>query len=621
MSVAPLESVGYWRAAEGSVEIAVPVITAGYCFWRVKNIVETPAMGKPLTSLELFVLLGAMVAVISWAVSRQMFIGGKRKPISIAVLAICFSLGAVFGLTKTAVSGFETACVDDLEGAIVEVAAIWNEKEEKVCQIGGVPGNAYVAGALIRPAWSGKGSLSLWMFLTMVAALSSVAMRDVRVRPTKIVRKLYKLLELAPAAGIDGIMGDKPKDGRIQACANSTFWGEICGQTYSADKKFEPGEWCARCNQTYTKADFELTFNVVTLFTDNIDLLNMLEKKDTLSWDVPGRIPADGRQSGVERWVVIGQVSVPDVLSVSQLLSIAHSQLKKWNSDDERTQSAIDLAKERASKLYGWIWFGRQTKRLTYARPTNKVQMAVGTTRLRDLISDSGDELYLQLDIGLLPVEVRSAFYKTFLDEKRSPRHQNTKVDMWVPIAPRLTADLAGLWVPRVEGDALRKWLSTGRLQEEGKLGVTIPCPYNVFEAPEEEEESVLSVASDPVMEEEVEEQPETELDLTEIFDFGGDDEVEKDTSPPPEVPEESPSMMPMPVISKPLAVVEAPNVKAGSLDIVRVPYNRSQTEPDMQALRVGDSLSEWLWMEPEQIQLLRQQVLVLTDSNAAKRQ
>ena len=49
---------------------------------------------------------------------------------------------------------------------------------------------------------------------------------------------------------------------------------------YAADRQFEPGEWCGRCNQTYTKADFELTFNIVTLFTDNIDLLNMLEKKD-----------------------------------------------------------------------------------------------------------------------------------------------------------------------------------------------------------------------------------------------------------------------------------------------------------------------------------------------------
>ena len=116
-----------------------------------------------------------------------------------------------------------------------------------------------------------------------------------------------------------------------------------------------------------------------------------------------------------ERWVVLGKITVPDVISISQMLSIAHDDmLKQWKSEDERTQTAIELAQKRASKLYGWIWFGRQNKRLTYARPTTKVQMAVGTTRLRDVITDSGEELYLQLDIGLLPVEMRTAFENLF---------------------------------------------------------------------------------------------------------------------------------------------------------------------------------------------------------------
>ena len=33
-------------------------------------------------------------------------------------------------------------------------------------------------------------------------------------------------------------------------------------------------------------------------------------------------------------------------------------------------------------------------------------------------MTDSGDELYLQLDIGLLPLEMRTVFHKTFRDEK-----------------------------------------------------------------------------------------------------------------------------------------------------------------------------------------------------------
>ena len=55
--------------------------------------------------------------------------------------------------------------------------------------------------------------------------------------------------------------------------------------------------------------------------------------------------------------------------------------------------------------------------------------------------------------------------------------------------------------------------------------------------------------------------------------------------------------------------------VEPGSLDIIRVPYNRSQTEPELYSVKVGSSIAEWKWLEPEQIQLMRQQVLVLVDT------
>lgn len=623
MAANPLQSMGFWRGFEGAVEIAVPMTVAGIVFFRIKALMEQVSMGRPLTGLEVFVLLGAMTAVISWAVSRQMFLSGRRKPIVIAVMATIFSCGAVYGLVKLLASGFEASCSDIFEGVLIQIDGVWKGQTAIACQVGSIAGNNYIPGALIRPAWDGQASGMLWVFTTIVATFSSVAMRDVRVRPTKIVKKLYKLLEFAPASGLDGVLGEKAKDGRVQACSNSTFWGEICGQLYSADKKFEPGEWCGRCNQTYTKADFNLTFNIVTLFSDNIDLLNMLEKKDTLSWDVPGRIPADGRQSGVERWVVIGQVTVPDVISVSQLLSITHAQLDNWQSDNERVQSAIDLAKKRASKLYGWIWFGRQTKRLTYARPTNKVLMAVGTTRLRDLVTDSGDELYLQLDIGLLPLEMRTAFYKTFRDEKRVARYQNSKLDIWVPIAPRLSAELAGMWVPRVEGEALRKWLATGRLQEEGKRGITIPVPYTVYDAPEEEEfQAAIDQNIQQLVEEDAPvEKPTEQMDLTDIFDFGQDEtpapETEEEEDSQPIVVEESEPTVEI-VQVEPQVVPEI-YIEPGTLDIIRVPYNRGKTEPDLQSKRIGASISEWEWLEPEQIQMMRQQVLVLVDSTKIK--
>ena len=624
MAANPLQSMGFWRGFEGAVEIAVPMTVACVVFFRIKSLMEQASMGRPLTTLEVFVLLGSMTAVVSWAVSRQMYLSGRRKPIVIAVMSTLFSFVAIYGLVKLLASGFEASCTDVYEGVLIELSSVWKNQTGLACQVGQIAGNNYIPGALVRPAWDGQSSGILWLFMSVVATFSSVAMRDVRVRPTKIVKKLYKLLEYAPASGLNGVLGEKAKDGRVQACSNSTFWGEICGQIYSADKKFEPGEWCGRCNQTYTKADFELTFNIVTLFSDNIDLLNMLEKKDTLSWDVPGRIPADGRQSGVERWVVVGQVTVPDVISVSQLLSITHAQLDTWQSDNERVQSAINLAKKRASKLYGWIWFGRQTKRLTYARPTNKVLMAVGTTRLRDLITDSGDELYLQMDIGLLPLEMRTAFYKTFRDEKRIPRYQNSKLDIWVPIAPRLSAELAGMWVPRVEGEALRKWLATGRLQAEGKRGITIPVPYTVYEQPEEEAiQDVIDQTVQQLIEEDVapEKKLPEQMDFTDIFDFGQEDtpildptQEEDELSLDDEQPESESSVIESQSETAPDIYIEP-----GSLDIIRVPYNRAQTEPDLVVKRIGASISEWEWLEPEQIQMMRRQVLVLVDSTKIK--
>ena len=625
MSVKPLESLGYWRGQETAYESALPILFAGYAFWHLKGVLQSPSMGKPLTNLELSICLGALVAVVSWTVSRQMYLAGKRKPVNISILSLLFSLGAVYGLSRTSVSGFETFCVEELKGAIAESVSFFVDGSSKmVCKIGGIPDSSYVPGTLVRPAWNGALPGYLWALMSVMAITSSVAFRDKRLIPSGVVKKVYKLLQYAPAAGLDGVLGEKAKDGRVQACANPTFWGEICGQMYSADKVFEPGEWCGRCNQNYVKAERELKFTIITLFTDNIDLLNALEKKDTLSWDVGNRIPADGRQSGVERWVELGTVSVPDVISVSQLLSIAHSLLPSWAGESERTKSAVDVAKDRASKLYGWIWFGRQTKRLTYARPTNKVLMALGTTRLRDLITDSGEDLYLQLDIGLLPVEMRTAFKKTFLDERRGPRFQNSKFDIWVPVAPKLAAKLAGLWVPRVEGEALRKWLSTGRLQEEGKKGVTVPRPYQVYAAElleDEFEETVPPTVTDPEFElgDEIPAE-QTGMELEDIFDFGDDEDAGTDifsmSSEPEERPEELKSSEP------PKETIVAPEVQEfidvsvspGTLDLIRAELNAAQTEPLLDRISVGDSIAEWEWLEPEQIQMLRQPALVLVD-------
>ena len=187
----------------------------------------------------------------------------------------------------------------------------------------------------------------------------------------------------------------------------------------------------------------------------------------------------------VERWVVLNKLP-SDVLGISTVSRCSSATC--FSSDDERhKQPLIYQNNEHQSSWLDLVW----TTDKTFITMRDQQQ---GNNGGRDnkasLVTDSGDELYLQLDIGLLPIELRTAFFKTFLDDKRIPKHQNSKLDMWVPIAPRLSADLAGLWVPRIEGEALRKWLSTGRLQEEGKRGITIPCPYTVYEDGEEEKRS-----------------------------------------------------------------------------------------------------------------------------------
>jgi hypothetical protein len=618
-----------------AVESFLPITISGFCIWKMSGLTSEVAMGKPLTTTELYVLFGALVAIVSWAMSRQVYLMGRRKPSWVAFFSSMLSLLIVYTLSRMAVSGFKSTCVDIYKGTIIQAHEFWVANTEPVCQIGGISGNGYLPGTLLRPVWDGQISIWMWVFFVVVSLCASVSFRDRRFIATSMILKLYKLLEYASATGVDGGLGGKPKNGQVFACSNPTLWGEICGQLYSGEYEFEPGEWCGRCGQPFIKAERSLTFNVVSLFTDNIDLLNMLEKKDTLSWNVTenGKMPADGRQSGVERWVVLGQVTVPDVISVAQLLSLIHSNFPLWSAGEERIKDAIDLAKKRSSKLYGWIWFGSQTKRLTYAKPTNKVLMAMGTTRLRDLITDSGETLYFQLDVGLLPVEMRSAFHMSFVDkDPKHDRYQNSKYDLWLPIGPKLSANFAGLWVPRVEGEALRKWLSLGRLQKKGKRGVTSPMPY--YLNMEKLEENTLLLPDPP--KEEIEEISEEEIaedsdQVSRFFEleeeessflpfFEEDESQEEATSEDTEIVLKKPEPEAVPSAEEDKKI-PIPEIKEGTLDIVVIPYyDQYETEPKLSAVGLGDSIAEWEWLEPEQIQRLRQQCLVLIEMNAHRK-
>jgi hypothetical protein len=611
VAVNPLKSMGVWRGIELAFEGALPYALAGVAFWQLRKLMISPAVGKPLTSLELTIMLGGLGVLVSWAFARQLWHLGRRDPVTIAIVGTSLGLAAIYGMALTIGGGFKSSC-EALNGSIIEwVSFIEVEGPAQLCKIGGIPGNAYAPGTLIRPMWDGHMSLGMWSFLGFVCMCTAVGIRDQRMRRSRMVLKLYELLHLAPASGVGGAIGPKPGDGRVQACKNATFWGEICGQLYSADREFLPGEWCGRCNQTYQRAERELTFRVVTLFTDNIDVLNGLERTDTVSWDYGNPMDADARVSGVERWVLLGSVTVPDVISVSQLLSIIHSQLASWKGKEERTQIAVKIAQERASLLFGWIWFGNQTRRLTYARPTSKCIMALSTTRLRDIITDSGEELYFQLDVGLLPLEMRVAFRKSFVrrneeEEARRPVVQNSKFDLWVPVAPKLPTGKSGLWVPRVEGSALLSWLSTDRLRDKSKMeGVAIPLPYRPYERRNVEvaDTVVIAEAEDAIIDEVEAAEPVSPFELPEPGIVRAEVEEEEEVEATASLPEPAQANDP------------PPPPKEGTLDFIRLPLNEDATDPVTDPRNIaGLFISEWDWLEPEQVQLLRREALVLRE-------
>src|SRR5690606_30708713 len=113
-----------------------------------------------------------------------------------------------------------------------------------------------------------------------------------------------------------------------------------------------------------------------SLFGDEIDVLNGLERVDTLAWSHGEPIPPDARISGEERWVHMGDIVAPDVITVAQLLSLTHEKVAAWSkSDNPRIAGAATIAKRRASRIAAWVWFGSLSHRLTYARPNQTASL------------------------------------------------------------------------------------------------------------------------------------------------------------------------------------------------------------------------------------------------------
>jgi hypothetical protein len=550
---------------EGATEIAVPITLTGAVWYLAYSVLILPSAGRPLTLIEVWSMLGVAVGITAWMISRQLFLARRRSPWTIVVSAVIMSLLLTWGISSRVRGAFETACKDTLVGTIVGLAPIdredpfstgeaidpFHNKDAPIaCKVGGVTDNPYLIGTLYRPSWDARLTVPLLGWLAFVAALSALGLRSLRIRPTQLAFNVFQLLRFAPAGGLGTAMGKpKPKAGKVVACNNATLWGETCGQIYAAEKQWYPGEWCVRCQQSFNATPRKFTFRVVSLFTSDVDVLNGIERIDTVSWPRGEPIAPDARISGQERWVVLQTIELPDVITVAQALAIIHELLPKWaDVNDVRVKVAGTTAVERASRVACWIWRGALSHRLTYARPTNEAKLAIGPMRLRDVIEDASEELWLQLDVGLLPLELRTGFKKTFAEEGRAPEVQNSKFDLWLPISnPHAPKAERGLWVPRVEGDALRLWLSFDRLRDASIKGVSIPLPYLRYDKK-----------------------------------AGGVSPQGHDAAPKP-----------------------------GSLDFVRYPMKQGAMEPERDRA-IGASLAEWDWLEWRQIELLRQETLVL---------
>lgn len=477
----PLDAISRWRAAEGALESAIPLALMGTGWTLGVRLLASPTNGRPATDVEVLIMLGAAIALTAWATARHLVLFGYRNPRTIALWSLGTGAGSLW-LARTATRySFAGTCTDDLGGTLMTHFDLFaGQAIDRACVWGAIAGNAYLPGTIVIPGWT--GTLPAWMLVALaaVAVCAGHGLRETRLRSTRIGTKLFELLVLAPAKGGATAIGGLAPDDEIQACGNPTMWGELCGQVYAGDRVFQPGEWCLRCQQPYRPATRRIHLEIVSIATGDIDVLNGMERIGTDSWSVGEPMRRPRRPGGRARWVKLGEIDLPDVLTVAQALALVHERLSTWKgAGGDDAKRAAELAEMRASRICAWLWFGRVSDKLNHARPTRNVRFAVGPARLRDLVPDAGERVTLQLDAGLLPLELRVAFHFSYGDGEQPDRVENSRMDLWVPVAPPPSEDATlGLWVDRIEGPALLSWLSTGRVRADAVAGVATPLGY-----------------------------------------------------------------------------------------------------------------------------------------------
>jgi hypothetical protein len=470
MSTPPLTAAARVLAAESAVEVLVPTLAATGATIGVWYVNGRIRVDGGLTPLEVSAMLLALSCTVGWFVGRQTYLLGRRTPWSALIGGAAAAAMVLFGISRLTEPGLANSCAA-LTGMLESTP------DGVICRVGSAD-NQYLPGTIYRATWSGAISAWGWIALTAAAGLAGLGLRDRRVLPTYLSLAIRDRVSLAPAPGQAGVMGKIAKGGGVQACANPTLWGEICGQLYAAERTFTTGERCKRCQQPFHACDRTVTVRIVSLFSADVDVLNSLERYDQASWKVEKGRAADARPSGQERWAVLGEMTFPEIATIAQVLALVHERLPDWQSSDEVVQQANALAQSRASQIHAWIWLGNAAARLTWARPTATARLATGPGRLRDYGLAPGEDVWLQLDIGLLPLEIRQRARRSPLDGSPDVV-ENVLSNMWIPVGPvQPSGEPRRVWVPRIEGKALRAWLGTDRRVAPGVRGVATPLPY-----------------------------------------------------------------------------------------------------------------------------------------------
>lgn len=511
---------------EATAEGTLPLFSALLVLLLVERQLSFPQAGKPLTDLEVVLALGLVVSCTGWAVGRLCFLLGMRMPLSITLVSLGFH-SLLLGLMSDGSSElFRVVCRED-GGRLAEVRPLetmergWMLSSEnhllKVCRMNAPEPGPFTPGVLLRPAWQGSSQLLPWgmPLLLLVGLMSTLGLRDRRIFRSGMPRVIWSFLRLASAGGGSTAWRspDSPpaRGGPWQACNNATLWGEPCGQLYLASHSFARGEPCVRCGLLFRPAP-TLTLAVVALRYGDIDFLNGLESREARIWR-QGEPQPPAPLTSEPRWVSLLEVQLPDVISVSQAIALVLEAIQARPTMALGAGRALDLIFRQASRVTAWAWFSAETPDLSSGIPVRELELMSGAQRLRDVYGHRSGWKGFQLDIGLLPVDLRLGLWKPpealageQLRLDGGTRYNNRQV-FWLPVSRAAVSEEAHtLWVPRVEGEGLRTWLTLTSRQAHLRPAPYYwsDCPWKddvTLDAPHDLEASPLSLVRLPAPE------------------------------------------------------------------------------------------------------------------------